>query len=94
MIPARWRPTCKVLVAATFVASFACLRIFQGSETECHRTERKSYARIPDVLALPDLIEIQLDSYKWFQHDGLRELFDEVSPFRASTGTLSFTFPA
>ena len=58
-----------------------------------NRTQRKSYARIPDVLALPDLIEIQLDSYRWFQHDGLRELFDEISPIQSFNGNFELHFP-
>ncbi len=58
-----------------------------------NRTQRKSYARIPDVLALPDLIEIQLDSYRWFQHDGLRELFDEISPIQSFNGNFELHYP-
>ncbi|MBI1295301.1 DNA-directed RNA polymerase subunit beta [bacterium] len=44
------------------------------------RTMRKSYARTPNVVELPRLIEIQLHSFQWFQTEGLRELFDEISP--------------
>ena len=47
---------------------------------------RKSYARIPEVLPIPNLIELQLDSFKWFVEKGLRELFDEVSPIKDFTG--------
>jgi DNA-directed RNA polymerase subunit beta len=54
---------------------------------------RKSYARIPDVLPLPDLIEVQLQSYDWFQEEGLRELFDEVSPIQSFNGNLELHFP-
>src|SRR5512139_235193 len=54
---------------------------------------RKSYARIPDVLAMPDLIEVQLDSYRWFQAEGLRELFDEISPIQSFNGNLELHFP-
>lgn len=43
----------------------------------------KSYARIDDVRALPKLIEVQLDSFRWFQTEGLRELFDEISPIQS-----------
>jgi len=48
----------------------------------------KSYARIPDVLTLPNLIEIQLDSFNWFVTEGLRDLFDEVSPIESFDGSL------
>ena len=43
-------------------------------------TARKSYARIRDVYELPRLIEVQLESFRWFQAEGLQELFDEISP--------------
>ena len=38
---------------------------------------RTRYARIPEVLPIPNLIELQLDSFQWFIEKGLRELFDE-----------------
>jgi DNA-directed RNA polymerase subunit beta len=57
------------------------------------RNQRKSYARIPDVLKLPHLIEVQLDAYEWFQREGLRELFDEVSPIESFNGSLELHFP-
>src|SRR6476469_10161028 len=47
---------------------------------------RIRYARIPDVLPIPNLIELQLDSFKWFVDKGLRELFDEISPIKDFTG--------
>src|SRR5918992_1979820 len=48
--------------------------------------ERKRYARIPEVLPIPDLIELQLQSFKWFIENGLRELLDEISPIQDFTG--------
>ena len=47
----------------------------------------KSYARIAHVVDLPNLIQIQLDSYAWFRREGLRELLDEISPIQDFTGT-------
>jgi DNA-directed RNA polymerase subunit beta len=47
---------------------------------------RKRYARIPEVLPIPNLIELQLDSFTWFVEKGLRELFDEISPIKDFTG--------
>src|SRR4249920_2075520 len=47
---------------------------------------RKSYARIPEVLPIPNLIELQFDSFAWFVEKGLRELFDEISPIKDFTG--------
>jgi len=46
---------------------------------------RKRYARIPEVLPVPNLIELQLESFKWFIDKGLRELFDEISPIKDFT---------
>jgi DNA-directed RNA polymerase subunit beta len=53
----------------------------------------KSYARISDVHRLPDLIEVQLKSFKWFQDVGLRELFGEISPIVSYGGNLELHFP-
>src|SRR5437870_9302151 len=47
---------------------------------------RKSYARIEEKLPIPNLIELQLDSFSWFIEKGLRELFDEISPIKDFTG--------
>src|SRR3954453_10999012 len=47
---------------------------------------RKSYARIPEVLPIPNLIELQLQSFNWFIENGLRELLDEISPIQDFTG--------
>ena len=49
--------------------------------------EKKSYGKLPEVLEIPNLIQVQLDSYRWFQEEGLKELFQEVSPIQDFTGT-------
>ncbi len=43
---------------------------------------RKSFGRLPEVLDVPNLIQIQTDSYKWFQDHGLRDLLEEISPIQ------------
>jgi len=48
--------------------------------------ERKSFARLPEVLEIPNLIKVQLDSFRWFQEEGLRELLEEISPILDFTG--------
>ena len=48
--------------------------------------KRRSYARINEVLDLPNLIEIQTDSYQWFLKEGLKEMFDDISPIDDFTG--------
>jgi DNA-directed RNA polymerase subunit beta len=49
-------------------------------------TDRKRYARIPEVLPIPNLIELQLESFSWFIENGLRDLLDEISPIQDFTG--------
>ncbi|OIU72881.1 DNA-directed RNA polymerase subunit beta [Rossellomorea aquimaris] len=56
-----------------------------------HR-QRRSFARISEVLELPNLIEIQTSSYQWFLDEGLREMFRDISPIEDFTGNLSLEF--
>ena len=56
-----------------------------------HR-QRRSFARINEVLELPNLIEIQTASYEWFLEEGLREMFHDISPIEDFTGNLSLEF--
>ena len=51
-----------------------------------------SYARQKDVLDMPNLIEVQKNSYQWFLTDGLREVFDDISPITDYSGQLSLEF--
>jgi DNA-directed RNA polymerase subunit beta len=46
----------------------------------------KFFGKHPNVAELPHLIELQLESYKWFREKGLKELFEEVSPIRDWSG--------
>jgi DNA-directed RNA polymerase subunit beta len=57
-----------------------------GRRSLAAATARKHYSRIPEVLPIPNLIELQLDSFHWFLDNGLRELFDEISPIQDFTG--------
>ncbi|QHG76181.1 DNA-directed RNA polymerase subunit beta [Staphylococcus aureus] len=56
-----------------------------------HR-KRRNYARISEVLELPNLIEIQTKSYEWFLREGLIEMFRDISPIEDFTGNLSLEF--
>jgi len=47
---------------------------------------RKSYAKLPEILAVPNLIKVQLDSFHWFQQEGLKQLLEEISPIKDFTG--------
>jgi DNA-directed RNA polymerase subunit beta len=53
----------------------------------------KFYSRIPYHYALPNLIEIQLDSFKWLMEEGLADLFNEVSPIESYNGTMKLYLP-
>ena len=56
---------------------------------------RKSYAKLPHVLDVPNLIKVQLDSFQRFQEDGLKQLLEEISPIRDLTGNrLELSFVA
>jgi DNA-directed RNA polymerase subunit beta len=47
----------------------------------------KSFAKLPETLEIPDLIRVQLDSFRWFQEEGLKERFEEISPIQDYTNT-------
>ena len=50
------------------------------------RPARVNFASLPEVLPLPNLIQTQIDSFKWFCDEGLQELFNEISPIQDFTG--------
>ncbi|MBQ9927530.1 MAG: DNA-directed RNA polymerase subunit beta [Lachnospiraceae bacterium] len=56
------------------------------------RSLRMSYSRQEEVLEMPNLIEVQKDSYKWFLEEGLKEVFDDISPIADYSGHLSLEF--
>ena len=49
-------------------------------------TAVKSYSRVPQVMEVPNLIEIQLNSFQWFQEEGIKQLLEEISPIKDFTG--------
>ncbi|MGL4797557.1 MAG: DNA-directed RNA polymerase subunit beta [Paraclostridium sp.] len=53
---------------------------------------RMSYSKIKEIADVPNLIEIQLDSYKWFLKEGLKEVFEDISPIEDYTGNLILEF--
>jgi DNA-directed RNA polymerase subunit beta len=53
---------------------------------------RKSFSRLKHVLDLPNLIDIQRESFDWFLNEGLRETIDDISPIEDYTGTLAVEF--
>ena len=56
------------------------------------KSSRMSYARQKEVLQMPNLIEVQKDSYKWFLDAGLKEVFEDISPISDYSGQLSLEF--
>ena len=56
------------------------------------RKERMTFAKINEVCEMPNLIDVQTQSYKWFVEEGLSEVLEDVSPIRDTTNTLSLEF--
>ena len=56
------------------------------------KSMRMSYQRQKEVLEMPNLIEVQKDSYQWFLDEGLNEVFDDISPIADYGGKLSLEF--
>ena len=56
------------------------------------KSMRMSYSRQKEVLEMPNLIEVQKESYKWFLDEGLKEVFDDISPIADYSGHLSLEF--
>jgi DNA-directed RNA polymerase subunit beta len=54
----------------------------------------KNYARMTELLELPTLIDVQLDSFQQFVEESLAELFDEISPIESFNGDLKLYFPS
>src|SRR5690625_1942689 len=53
---------------------------------------RRSYASIPTVLEMPNLIQLQIESFEWFKSDGLRELLQEISPIKDYNDKMELEF--
>ena len=56
------------------------------------KSSRMSYSRQKEVLQMPNLIEVQKDSYNWFLDEGMKEVFDDISPISDYSGHLSLEF--
>ncbi len=63
-----------------------------SSSIAAERNSRRSYARITEVLDLPNLIEVQSSSFEWFLNKGLKEIFEDFSPIQDFTGNLVLEF--
>ena len=62
-------------------------------DIRCGKKVRKSFSRIDEVLEMPNLIEVQKKSYKWFLDEGLRQVFKDVGAITDYTGNLELTRP-
>ena len=58
----------------------------------CGKNIRMSYSRQKEVLEMPNLIEVQKNSYDWFLKEGLKEVFEDISPIADYSGHLSLEF--
>ena len=61
-------------------------------DVQLGRVTRKSFARIPEILDMPNLIEVQKKSYEWFLTEGLREVFNDADAITDYTGNLELSF--
>ncbi len=61
-------------------------------DVSCGKTIRKSFARSEEIQDMPNLLEVQKKSYKWFLENGLRELFKDVASVSDYSGNLELTF--
>ncbi len=61
-------------------------------EVQVGKNTRLSYSKINEVLEMPNLIEVQKNSYKWFLEEGLKEVFHDISPISDHSGHLSLEF--
>ena len=56
------------------------------------KTLRKSYTKIDELTEMPNLIQVQKDSFKWFCNEGLHEVFDDMAPITDYSGKLELKF--
>ena len=56
------------------------------------KSMRMSYSRQKEVLEMPNLIEVQKDSYQWFLDEGLKEVFHDIGTIEDYTGNLALSF--
>ena len=61
-------------------------------EVQLGKNTRKSFAKINEILEMPNLIEVQKKSYQWFIEEGLREAFRDIAAITDYNGTLELTF--
>ena len=54
--------------------------------------DRRSFTRIPTVWEMPDLVQVQIESFDWFKREGLRELLEEISPISDHHKKMELTF--
>ena len=65
---------------------------FMVHPVQVGKRTRMSFAKVKDVTEMPNLIEVQLDSYEWFLKEGLLEVFDDINPISNFTGNLVLEF--
>ena len=56
------------------------------------RKERMTFSKIDEVAQMPNLIQIQTESYNWFIEEGLKEVFEDISPIQDYAGNLALEF--
>jgi DNA-directed RNA polymerase beta subunit len=79
------------IVTATFEVPAEAFTV-EAYDDPGPKRARHTFAKITSALAIPDLIELQKASFKWFINDGLKEAFESISPIKDFTGNLVLEF--
>ncbi len=88
LVNRKWNVLPKVFTAFGYFSLQGGVNLFMVHPVTYGKRVRMSYSRIDEVLDLPDLIEIQKSSYNWFLEEGLKEVFQDISPIQDYTGNL------
>ncbi|KYH28803.1 DNA-directed RNA polymerase subunit beta [Clostridium colicanis DSM 13634] len=79
-------------VSAFFVILMRGVKILMVHPIQIGKRTRMSFSKVNEVSPMPNLIEVQLDSYRWFWEEGLKEVFDDINPIQDYTGNLVLEF--
>ena len=78
--------SCGIFVCLINGISPLCTTPMQYRRTPVKTRERRDFGALPDAMELPDLIEVQRRSYRWFFEEGIKQLFSEISPVKDFIG--------
>ncbi len=88
----KWRHCLTEKAVSKYIRGEMSMEKNRIKPTKSGRSMRMSYSRKKEVLDMPNLIEVQRDSYQWFLDEGLSEAFADISPITDYSGKLSLEF--